>query len=105
MAAEDLARCLRDAGLRVLGACTDAGLLRRVEPAAPARHETRTGDDHHPWCATAAGAPADVDCVVGARPCLVPGDTAGYLVDEAEVVFWGLCPDRQRIPPREKEPS
>ncbi|OZM82474.1 Fur family transcriptional regulator [Pseudonocardia sp. MH-G8] len=85
----------------VLAACTTAGMLRRIEPAgSAARYETRTGDNHHHLVCRLCGRTTDVDCVVGSPPCLVPGNTAGYLVDEAEVVFWGLCPDCQRIPPR-----
>ncbi len=80
----------------VLAACTDAGLLRRIEPAgSSARFETRTGDNHHHLVCRRCGRTADVDCVADARPCLSPGDTAGYAIDEAEVVFWGLCPDCQ----------
>ncbi|MBP2475303.1 Fur family ferric uptake transcriptional regulator [Crossiella equi] len=78
----------------VLSACTAAGLLRRIEPAGhPARFETRTGDNHHHLVCRACGRTTDVDCVRGERPCLAPSDAAGYAVDEAEVVFWGLCPD------------
>ncbi|WP_280181711.1 Fur family transcriptional regulator [Nocardia farcinica] len=78
----------------VLHACVGAGLLRRIEPAgSPARYETRTGDNHHHLVCRRCGAVADVDCAVGAAPCLEPSETHGYAVDEAEVVFWGLCPD------------
>lgn len=78
----------------VLSACTAAGLLRRIEPAGhPARFETRAGDNHHHLVCRVCGHTEDVDCVRGERPCLEPSDTAGFLVDEAEVVFWGLCPD------------
>jgi len=81
----------------VLAACADAGLVRRIEPAgSAARFETRTGDNHHHLVCRTCGATMDVDCVVGARPCLTPSDDAGYLLDEAEVVFWGLCPRCQR---------
>lgn len=81
----------------VLGVCGDAGLVRRIEPAGhPGRYERRTGDNHHHvvcrWC----GRTQDVDCAVGARPCLVPDQDHGYAIDEAEVVFWGLCPDCRR---------
>lgn len=76
----------------VLKACVGAGLLRRIEPAgSPARFESRTGDNHHHIVCRMCGAVADVDCVVGAAPCLTPSDTAGFVVDEAEVTFWGLC--------------
>ncbi|GAA4863422.1 MULTISPECIES: Fur family transcriptional regulator [Saccharopolyspora] len=78
----------------VLNACTHVGLLRRIEPAGhPARFETRTADNHHHLVCRRCGKAEDVDCVRGAAPCLAPSDLAGYAVDEAEVVFWGLCPD------------
>ncbi|GAB3557234.1 Fur family ferric uptake transcriptional regulator [Actinopolyspora lacussalsi] len=78
----------------VLHACTSAGLLRRIEPAGhPARFECRTADNHHHLVCRACGRAEDVDCVHGSAPCLVPSSTAGYSIDEAEIVFWGLCPD------------
>jgi Fur family ferric uptake transcriptional regulator len=78
----------------VLHACTAAGLVRRIEPAGhPARFETRTGDNHHHLVCRQCGRTVDVDCVVGHRPCLEPSDDAGFVLDEAEVVFWGLCPE------------
>ncbi|ATQ30559.1 Fur family transcriptional regulator [Rhodococcus ruber Chol-4] len=78
----------------VLKACVGAGLLRRIEPAgSPARYETRIGDNHHHLVCRNCGAVTDIDCVVGAVPCLVPSDDHGFAVDEAEVTFWGLCPD------------
>lgn len=78
----------------VLHACTSAGLLRRIEPAGhPARFETRSADNHHHLVCRGCGRTEDVDCVHGAAPCLTPSSTAGYALDEAEVVFWGLCPD------------
>jgi Fur family transcriptional regulator, stress-responsive regulator len=77
----------------VLGACTAAGLLRRIEPAGhSARYERRVGDNHHHLVCRRCGRTEDVDCVVGVRPCLTPVDEQGFEVDEAEVVFWGLCP-------------
>jgi Fur family transcriptional regulator, stress-responsive regulator len=77
----------------VLKALVAAGLARRIEPAGgPALYELRVGDNHHHLVCRSCGAVADVDCAVGAAPCLAPSDTAGYVVDEAEVVFWGLCP-------------
>ena len=83
----------------VLKALVAVGLARRVEPAgAPALYEVRVGDNHHLVCRS-CGAVADVDCAVGAAPCLAPSDTAGFVVDEAEVVFWGLCQEcRARTP-------
>ncbi|HLV58351.1 MAG TPA: Fur family transcriptional regulator [Natronosporangium sp.] len=80
----------------VLAALTRVGMLRRIEPAgSPARYEVRVGDNHHHVVCRGCGAIADVNCVVGDRPCLTPDDTSGYEVDEAEVTFWGLCPDCQ----------
>ncbi|MDD7941529.1 Fur family transcriptional regulator [Actinomycetospora lutea] len=77
----------------VLAACVDAGLVRRIEPAGSAAlYETRTGDNHHHVVCRSCGATADVDCIVDQRPCLTPSDTGGFVVDEAEVVFWGTCP-------------
>lgn len=69
-------------------------LVRHIEPAgSPARFETRVGDNHHHVVCRVCGATADVDCAVGERPCLEPSQTRGFLVDEAEVTYWGLCPD------------
>ncbi|MBV9001327.1 MAG: transcriptional repressor [Solirubrobacterales bacterium] len=79
-----------------LHALTDAGLLRRIEPAgSPARFEARVGDNHHHVVCRTCGALQDVDCIVGAAPCLAPSDAGGFLVDEAEVTFWGICPECQ----------
>ncbi|WP_072690203.1 Fur family transcriptional regulator [Rhodococcus marinonascens] len=76
----------------VLRACTTAGLLRRIEPAgSPARFETRTGDNHHHLVCRGCGTVVDVDCAVGEAPCLEPSQSHGFEIDEAEVVFWGLC--------------
>lgn len=77
-------------GLRVL---TAVGLLRRIEPAgSPARYEARVGDNHHHVVCRVCGAAQDIDCSLGAAPCLDPSETAGFLIDEAEITFWGLCP-------------
>jgi Fe2+ or Zn2+ uptake regulation protein len=79
-----------------LHALTAAGLLRRIEPAgSPARYETRVGDNHHHVVCRRCGSAQDIDCVVGAAPCLDPSDIGGFTVDQAEVTFWGLCPDCQ----------
>lgn len=76
----------------VLDALVTGGIARRIEPAgAPALFELRVGDNHHHLVCRSCGAVADVDCAVGAAPCLSPSDTAGFVVDEAEVVFWGMC--------------
>lgn len=78
----------------VLHAYTQAGLVRRIEPAGhPARFETRAGDNHHHVVCRSCGRTEDVDCVRGSRPCLEPESTAGFAIDEAEIVFWGTCPD------------
>ncbi|GAA5166071.1 Fur family transcriptional regulator [Amycolatopsis dongchuanensis] len=78
----------------VLRALTDAGLVRRIQPAgANARYETRVGDNHHHVVCRSCGAIADVDCTVGHAPCLTASDDHGFMIDEAEVVFWGTCPD------------
>lgn len=82
----------------VLTACVGAGLVRRIELAGStsARYETRAGDNHHHVVCRSCGNVADLDCAVGVQPCLTPSDDAGYIVDEAEVVFWGLCPECQQ---------
>ncbi len=78
----------------VLAVLTRCGLARRIEPAgSPALYEARVGDNHHHIVCRSCGAIADVDCAVGQAPCLDPSATAGFQIDEAEVTFWGLCPD------------
>ncbi|QIS17256.1 Fur family transcriptional regulator [Nocardia terpenica] len=78
----------------VLRACVNAGLLRRIEPAGSAAlYEARTGDNHHHLVCRHCGTVVDVDCAVGDAPCLDPSDAHGFVVDEAEVVYWGLCPN------------
>ncbi|PZR53115.1 transcriptional repressor [Xylanimonas oleitrophica] len=73
---------------------TDAGLLRRIQPAGSvARYETRVGDNHHHLVCRSCGTIVDIDCAVGETVCLTPSSDHGYRIDEAEVVFWGLCPD------------
>ncbi|MAA75959.1 MAG: transcriptional repressor [Salinisphaeraceae bacterium] len=80
----------------VLAACVSAGLIRRIELAGhPARFERRAGDNHHHVTCRGCGRIEDVDCAVDARPCLTPSQSHGFELDEAEVVFWGLCPDCQ----------
>jgi Fur family transcriptional regulator, stress-responsive regulator len=74
-----------------------AGLARKIEPAGgPARYESRTGDNHHHLVCRACGTAVDVDCAVGAAPCLDPSDAQGFAIDEAEVTYWGLCAACQR---------
>jgi Fe2+ or Zn2+ uptake regulation protein len=77
----------------VLRALSDAGLVRRIQPAgATARYESRVGDNHHHVVCRSCGAIADVACAVGHAPCLTASDDHGFVVDEAEVVYWGTCP-------------
>ena len=76
----------------VLRALTERSLARRIEPAGSAAvYELRVADNHHHVVCRRCGAVADVDCVLGAAPCLSPSDTAGFVVDEAEITFWGVC--------------
>jgi Fe2+ or Zn2+ uptake regulation protein len=87
-------RVSHQAVYNVLRALTSAGLVRRIEPAgAAARYESRVGDNHHHVLCRSCGAIADVDCAVGHAPCLTASDDQGFMVDEAEVVYWGTCPD------------
>jgi Fur family ferric uptake transcriptional regulator len=90
---EDLGEVSPQAVYDVLRALTDAGLVRRIEPAgSAARYESRVADNHHHVICRGCGAIADVDCAVGETPCLTASDTHGFTVDEAEVIYWGLCP-------------
>lgn len=90
----DLGAVSHQAVYDVLRALTDAGLVRRIQPAgATARYESRVGDNHHHVVCRSCGAIADVDCAVGHTPCLTASDDHGFVVDEAEVVYWGTCPD------------
>lgn len=78
----------------VLRALTAAGLVRRIHPpGSVARYEARVGDNHHHAVCRSCGAIADVDCAVGSAPCLTAADDHGYVLDEAEVIYWGMCPD------------
>jgi Fe2+ or Zn2+ uptake regulation protein len=78
----------------VLRTLTDVGLVRRFQPeGSVARYETRTGDNHHHLVCRSCGAIVDVDCAVGDAPCLTASDDSGYVIDEAEVIYWGRCPD------------
>jgi len=80
-----------------LGLLAERGLLRRIQPiGSPARYEDRVGDNHHHLACRDCGALVDVDCAVGAVPCLTASDDHGYDIDEAEVVYWGRCPQCQQ---------
>lgn len=90
----------RQAVYNFLGLMADKGLLRRIEPAgSPARFEDRVGDNHHHLICRLCGEMVDVDCAVGEAPCLTAAEDSGYEIDEAEVVYWGRCPDCQARPP------
>ena len=91
---EDLPDVSHQAVYDVLRALTTAGLVRRIQPAGSvARYESRVGDNHHHIVCRSCGVIADVDCAVGEPPCLRVSDGYGFSIDEAEVVFWGRCPE------------
>lgn len=80
----------------VLGVLVEVGLVRRIQPAgSPARFEARVSDNHHHVICRMCGRTSDVDCAVGSAPCLTAADDMGYQIDEAEVIFWGRCPECQ----------
>jgi len=84
----------RQAVYDALSTFTDRGLIRRIQPAgSPARYEGRVGDNHHHLICRACNRMVDVDCAVGYRPCLTAADPSGYEIDEAEVIYWGRCPE------------
>lgn len=87
----------RQAVYDVLAALTSVGLVRKIQPTGSvARYESRVGDNHHHMVCRTCGVIADVDCAIGEAPCLTPSEAAGlggFVVDEAEVVYWGVCPD------------
>jgi len=90
----DLPEVSHQAVYDVLRALTSAGLVRRIQPAGSvARYESRVGDNHHHVVCRSCGTIADVDCAVGDAPCLTAAHDHGYTIDEAEVVYWGVCPD------------
>jgi len=84
----------RQAVYNTLQLLAEEGLIRRIQPShSPARYEDRVGDNHHHLICRACGRIVDVDCAVGAAPCLAPLDDSGYVIDEAEVIYWGRCPE------------
>ena len=94
----------------VLRVLTDAGLIRRIQPAGSvARYEARVGDNHHHLVCRSCGAISDVDCATGQAPCLTPssdgGHAAGFLVDEAEVIYWGRCRSCATVPAASPAPD
>jgi Fur family transcriptional regulator, stress-responsive regulator len=89
----ELGAISRQAVYDALGALSEKGLLRRIQPAgSPARYEDRVGDNHHHLICRSCGRMGDVDCAVGETPCLTAADDSGYEIDEAEVIYWGRCP-------------
>jgi Fe2+ or Zn2+ uptake regulation protein len=90
----DIGAISRQAVYDALGMLTDKGLVRRIQPAgSPARYEDRVGDNHHHLICRTCGRMVDVDCAVGYTPCLTAAEDSGYEVDEAEVIYWGRCPE------------
>jgi Fe2+ or Zn2+ uptake regulation protein len=90
----------------VLEALTSAGLVRRIQPlGSVARYESRVGDNHHHVVCRSCGAVADVDCAVGVRPCLSPTIDHAFEIDEAEVIYWGRCPECQAQAPHPPLPE
>jgi Fur family ferric uptake transcriptional regulator len=91
---EQLGEVSQQAVYDVLNALTDAGLVRRIHPpGSVARYESRVGDNHHHIVCRSCGVIADVDCAVGSAPCLTAHDDHGFVIDEAEVIYWGQCSD------------
>ena len=90
----DIGAISRQAVYDALGALTDKCLIRRIQPAgSPARYEDRVGDNHHHLICRTCSRMIDVDCAVGYTPCLTAADDSGYEIDEAEVIYWGRCPE------------
>ena len=99
--ADQVAECVRaeigtisrQAVYDALGLLTDKGLIRRIQPAGSAAlYEGRVGDNHHHVICRTCGSTTDVDCAIGDAPCLTASSTSGYRIDEAEVIYWGTCP-------------
>jgi len=94
MARAGIGAISRQAVYDALAAFTDRGLLRRIQPAgSPARYEPRTEDNHHHLICRACNRMMDVACALGGAPCLEPSDAAGFEIEEAEVIYWGRCPE------------
>ena len=94
---DEIGTISRQSVFDALNTLSELGLLRRIQPSgSPARYETRTGDNHHHLICRTCGRVEDVDCAVGARPCLTASESYGFEIDEAEVLYWGHCPSCQR---------
>jgi Fe2+ or Zn2+ uptake regulation protein len=84
----------RQAVYDALGILVDKGIIRRIQPAgSSALYEARVGDNHHHLICRTCGKTVDVDCAIGKAPCLTAADAAGYKINEAEVIYWGTCPE------------
>lgn len=93
-AGEHIGTISRQSVYDALSLFTEHGVVRRIQPiGSPALYESRVGDNHHHVICRECGLVADVDCAVGHRPCLTASETHGFVIDEAEVAYWGLCPD------------
>ena len=91
----------RQAVYDALGVLAEKRILRRIQPAgSPAMYENRVGDNHHHLICRACGKTVDADCAIGDSPCLTPVETSGFQIDEAEVIYWGLCPECLAATPR-----
>jgi Fur family ferric uptake transcriptional regulator len=91
---DEIGTVSRQAVYDTLNTLSTLGVLRRFQPmGSPARFESRAGDNHHHLMCRSCGRVEDVDCAVGARPCLTASDDHGFEIDEAEVIYWGTCPD------------
>jgi len=103
---DEIGAISRQAVYDALAALNHKGLLRRIQPAgSPARYESRIGDNHHHLICRTCGRTVDVDCAVGDTPCLTAADDSGYQIDEAEVIYWGRCPECVAATSHPKEPS
>lgn len=90
----DIGAISKQAVYDALGMLAEKSIIRRIQPAgSPALYEDRVGDNHHHLICRSCGKTVDVDCAVGYRPCLTAADDSGYEIDEAEVIYWGTCPD------------
>jgi Fur family ferric uptake transcriptional regulator len=91
---QEIGAVSRQAVYDALGVLTDKGIIRRIQPArSPARFEDRVDDNHHHLVCRACGITVDVPCAVGYTPCLAASDDQGFVIDEAEVIYWGTCPE------------
>ncbi len=90
----------RQAVYDALGILVEKGVVRRIQPAgSPARYEDRVGDNHHHLVCRSCGRTVDIDCAVGTTPCLTAANELGYEIDEAEVIYWGRCPECRAVAP------